>query len=220
MLYGYLSGSDMTVVTASHGNTPLLIKWYEGLAADDDTFIDRRETEFMDKFTAEFERVRHDIYVFTHKDVAQRDAFIAKHGITILLPQAAWDRHDAMVDFDAPDYYDVSETRTIEELENLTEGNDRWDRRTDEQKEADKKMKDMIDQLKKDGQITGDGSFSARKPKEIVDDVATVTDIRVTHNADGTVNIDNVLARKYEASDEQKEESKDDKQGGEGTDPV
>jgi hypothetical protein len=223
MLYGFRKDGLETVVTASHGNTPILYKWYEDLAKDDDTFIGRRQTEFMDKFTHEFGRVREDVFVFSHKDTAQQEAFITKYQITILNPQNAWDRHDDMVDFDAPDYYDVSETRTIEELEGLTEGNDRWDRRTDEQKEADKKMKEMIEQLKKDGQMSSDGSFSRRKPKKGEGDLAHVDEIRTTRNADGTISIDNVLARKDYSNlreDAKQQEQKDSQQGEKGADPA
>lgn len=194
LLYGYRKDS-VTVVTASHGNTQILVNWANALPTSDVTFVSRRETEFSDAFEPEFKRLRHEVFIFDHTNTQQQDEFISKHGITILNPQTAWDRHDTMVEFDVPDFYDVAETRTLEEIEGLTE-NDPWDRRTPEQIEQDNKMKEMIDAMKKAGEISSDGSFDARKAHENGDNTAHVTDIRTTVNADGTVSIDNVLARK------------------------
>jgi hypothetical protein len=145
MLYGYRK-EKRTVVTASHGNTQILIDWANALPETNELYASKRETEFSDAFELEFKRLRHDVFIFEHTDDGQQDDFINKHGITILNPQNAWDRHDTMVEFDVPDFYDVSETRTLEEIEGLTE-NDPWDRRTPEQIEADKKMKELIDEM-------------------------------------------------------------------------
>jgi hypothetical protein len=194
MLYGYRK-EKVTVVTASHGNTQILVDWAKALPEADSTFLSKRETEFSDAFEVEFKRLRHDVFIFEHADADQQEKFINEKGITVLNPQTAWDRHDTMVEFDVPDFYDVSETRTLEQIEGLTE-NDPWDRRTDEQKAEDQKMKDMIEEMKKSGEISSDGSFTPRKPKEGDDNTAHVTDIRTSVGADGKVSIDNVLARK------------------------
>lgn len=211
MLFGYRKDGE-TVITAKHGTSTMYQEWRTALPESDETYVSVRETEFMDKFGDEFGRMRHDVYIFSHKDTKQQDAFIEKHQVTINPPVTAWDRHDTMVDFDAPDYYDVTETRTIEELTGL-DTDDRWDRRTDEQKEADQKMKEMIDELKKNGEITNDDSFAPRQKEG--EGTAHVDEIRTSIGADGKVQIDNVLATKYGnlRADAKAQTDKDDAQG-------
>jgi hypothetical protein len=195
MLYG-IRKDDVTtmVVGIANNNYAALEQWYRHLQDDTDLVINVYETNFMDHFSDEFARAQQPVFIISHPSVAGAEAFIAKHEITILQPNAAWDRHVDTVQWDVPSFYDVSETRTIEELEGLDQ-NDPWDKRSDDEKAQDAEFRAKIDELKKAGQLTGDGSFSPRKPKD-GDSKAHVTDIRVSTNADGTVDIDNVLAVK------------------------
>jgi hypothetical protein len=195
MLYGYRKDKLTTVVTAvANNNYAAYEAWFRSLQDDTDLVVNVYETNFMDHFSEEYSRAQSPVFVISHPSDEGAQKFIEKHEITLLKTQMAWDRHDDMVKFDAPDYYDISETRTIEELEGLDQ-NDPYDRRTDDEKAEDAAYRAKVEELKKSGQLSGDGSFTPRKPKE-GDSEAHVTDIRTTRNADGTVSIDNVLAVK------------------------
>jgi hypothetical protein len=216
MLYGYRKDDVTTVVTAIERNNYAPYEaWFRGLQDDTDLVINVHETNFMDHFDEEFQRAQAPVFIISHPNAAGAEAFIAKHDILIVKKQAAWDRHVDMVQWDVPSYYDISETRTIEELEGLTE-NDPYDHRTDDQKEKDAAFRAKIEDLKKSGQLSGDGSFTPVKPKN-GDSQAHVTDIRTTVNADGTVEIDNVLAVKDYSNLRGKLQEEDDKDDGKST---
>jgi hypothetical protein len=194
MLYGYRKDKTTLVVTAiANNNVATYEEWFTTVEGDE-LVADVRQTSFMDHFSDEFARCQTGVYIFEFANEENLDAFAAKHDITILKKEMSLDRHADMVNYDAPDFYDVSETRTIEEIEGLDQ-HDPYDRRTDDEKAEDSAYRAKVEELKKSGQLSGDGSFSPRKPKD-GDSAAHVTDIRTTRNADGTVSIDNVLAVK------------------------
>lgn len=194
MLYGYRKDKTTLVVTAiANNNVAKYEEWFATVESNE-LVSDVRQTSFMDHFSDEFGRCQTGVYIFEFADEAKLTEFAEQQEVTILKKEMSFDRHADMVNFDAPDYYDISETRTIEELEGLDQ-NDPYDRRTDEEKAEDAAHRAKVEELKKSGQLSGDGSFTPRKPKE-GDSDAHVTDIRTVRNADGTVSIDNVLAVK------------------------
>lgn len=189
MLYGYHKEPNITVVTAAL-NRAEFDAWYG--ACDNEFVSDRYETNSFEHLTNdELTPFKSTVFIFEHATPEDRQKFAEKHGLLIGTYARAVDRCTDMVLYDAPDHYDVNETRTIEELNGLDK-EDRWDRRSDEEKEADKKMKEMIDEMKKKGEISNDDSFAPRKKEG---DAVNVTDVRTSINADGTIDID-VLATK------------------------
>lgn len=189
MLYGYHKEPNITVVTAAL-NRAEFDAWYG--ACDNEFVSDRYETNSFEHLTNdELTPFKSTVFIFEHATPEDRQKFAEKHGLLIGTYARAVDRCTDMVLYDAPDHYDVNETRTIEELNGLDK-EDRWDRRSDEEKEADKKMKEMIDEMKKKGEISNDDSFAPRKKEG---DTVNVTDVRTSINADGTIDID-VLATK------------------------
>jgi hypothetical protein len=87
---------------------------------------------------------------------------------------------------------DDDDQRTIEEIYGLDK-EDRFDRRSDEEKASDEVNRKRYDEAKKRGDLSGE-SFGGPLPDRKTQ--TTVTDIRVSERADGTVEIDNVLAVK------------------------
>jgi hypothetical protein len=194
MLYGYRKDKTTLVVNAiASSNVEKFEEWFATVESNE-LVADVRQTSFMDHFAEEFSRCLSGVYIFEFANEENLEAFVIQQEITILKKEMSFDRHADMVHYDAPDFYDVSETRTIEEIEGLDQ-HDPYDRRTDEEKVEDAAHRAKIEELKKSGQLSGDGSFTPRKPKD-GDSAAHVTDIRTTRNADGTVSIDNVLAVK------------------------
>lgn len=120
--------------------------------------------------------------------------FIEENNITILKPNALVSHQQTMIDDEKEDPYAFAERtddtsgRTIAEIHGL-DTNDEWDKRTEEEKEADLAQKEIFEKAKKEGKLSGD-SFSGGKS------TARVTDVRTTSHSDGSVSIDNVLAVK------------------------
>lgn len=196
-LYGYKKPINVTVVGAALSKAEFQA-WFEAAttADGDKLYVEVQETDMMMHLTDdEFQPFSASVFIFQHTDAAQQEAFIAKHEILIGTHARCVDRNSDMVNYDAPDpWLNTDDTRTIAEIHGLDK-EDRWDKRTDEEKAADAEMKKMMDELKKKGELSNDDSFSPTKKK---DGDVHVTDIRTSVNADGTVEIDNVLAVKVE----------------------
>lgn len=189
-LYGYTKDATTTIVGAAL-NKEEFQKFFEGAT---EHFVEKEESDLMMHLTdPEFEKFSATVYIFTHTDAEQQAAFIAQYEILIGTHQRAVDRNTDMVNYDAPDpYLDGSDNRTIEEIYGLDK-DDKWDKRTDEEKAADEELKKQLDEMKKKGELSNDDSFSAPKKGGVY-----VNDIRATTNADGSVTVDTVLATKVE----------------------
>lgn len=195
MIYGFKSG-DMTVAAAGTSIVELE-GFYQKFAEIDgnaDCFVEHRATTFMDHLgDADFKGFKHPVYVFTHADPAQQDAFVAAHEIALNGRNFCVDRHADMMREVEKDPYDAQDIRTISEMHDL-EAADRWDTRTDEQKELDAKYKALAKDAKARGDMSGD-SFDPNQNKEKKGQVH-VTDVRLHHDADGEIVIDEVLGVK------------------------
>jgi hypothetical protein len=193
-LYGYKKDATTTIVGAAL-NKQEFNEFYE---AATELYSDRYKSDMMMHLTdPEIQGFQAEVAIFEHADSAQQDAFITKHDILIGTRQRAVDRNADMVNYDAPDpWLNVDDERTIEQIHGLDK-EDRWDKRTDEERDADRQMKKMMDDLKKKGELSNDDSFSPRKDEPKEGDVR-VTDIRTTAHADGSVTVDNVLAVKLD----------------------
>lgn len=147
--------------------------------------------QMMDDELAKFSRT---IFALAAKDEQTLQDFNSTHGVILLHPARALDKHNDMIRAEEPDPYDVNDKRTVAELTG-TDDHDPWDKRSEEEIEEDKKMKEIIEQMKKDGKVSEE-SFSP-----VTKDGVRVTDIRTVINKDGSISVDNVLARKFEAAE-------------------
>jgi len=190
-LYAYKREQGFeTVVAASTTSKADYEKWFEGIDAQN--YTDKYQTDMMTHLTNdEFQPFQSHVFVFEHESAEQQQAFIDQHNLLVGTRQRAIDRMIDMINWEAPDYYDINETRTIEEIHGLDK-EDKFDRRSEEDKAYDEQIKKQMKELAKEGKLTGD-SFAPAKDSGVY-----VNDIRTSTNADGTIDIDNVLATKVE----------------------
>jgi hypothetical protein len=190
MIYAHLPSPLVTVVAAAQ-NRATFESWYLNVGTEH--FTSSRETEIMDHLCdPDFELFKTTVYVFDHATAADQEAFVKKHDLLVGTYSRAADRHTDMVNWDTPDPYDINDMRTIAEIYNLGD-DDKYDKRTDEEKAKDLEIKKMMDELRKKGEVSED-SFSPRK--EVGEDGMAVTDVRVKTYQDGSQTIDNILANK------------------------
>jgi hypothetical protein len=187
-------------------------------------FAEYSVSKLMDHLTRdEFHGYKRPVLIVLHSDIIQRDRFVDEWEITQVQTAIARDMQKTMVfrkseeDRAKREALEESQAsidgtelvgRSIEELYGLTE-NDPWDKRSEEQKQSDTEAKKLMKDLQKQGKISDDsfgGADVQRKAKaeankntvaESKDSVAHVTDIRTKENADGSIEIDNALARKF-----------------------
>lgn len=193
MLYGFRDGS------AQEGFY-LVVSAAESLAAYD--ALEPRVGELGGRRPAAFEHLTDDrlrnmlhAYLFEADTEQAITEVVETLQVEILHRNRALDKQRGMMSAEEADPYrsNDDDSRTIEEIYGL-DTDDRWDKRTDEQIEQDKAYKQLADEAKKKGELTGD-SFSGGKNRKKKDEVR-VTDIRTSINADGSVQIDDVLATK------------------------
>lgn len=140
-----------------------------------------------------------------HVDTGSRDAFNERFSITVVKRNAVINKHEDMLHAELEDPYsaEATDVRSIEEIHDL-EANDKWDKRTEEEKTKDEENKKAFKESQKKGDISGD-SFGPnpdrkRKSKDNADDDTNpniyVTDIKAYRGDDGEIEIDTVLAVK------------------------
>jgi len=147
-----------------------------------------------------FQGFRKPPLVMTFESVAARDDFHTVVNVEFSKRNALIDRQARMLE----DAFKLTEEgqddhRSLEEVYGL-EGEDQWDRRTDEEKAADEERKKAFKEAQKKGDMSGE-SFGPNpnrkgKPVDPAAPKASVTDIRTVVDQDGNVSIDNVLAVK------------------------
>ncbi len=192
MLYAYCPNETKTIVAAAL-NREKFNAWFE--AAGEELSSERYETSFMDHLSnEEFIGFRTTVFVFEHRNVAEQAKFIEKHELLVGTRTRAIDRHTDMVNYDAPDPYDINDVRTIEEIYNLKQ-EDKYDKRTDEEKASDAQMKKLMDEARKKGEVSDD-SFAPRKEVNAGDDKMYVSDVRTLANTDGSVHDVKILGHK------------------------
>lgn len=195
MLYG-IKDDETTTIVAAADNIAELEAFFTVSSTDNQHFVGITQPGLVECLADDrFKNFRKPPYVVIHTDAAQQDAFIEQFDITLLKPNALISKHNAMVEKMATDPYawDSNDNRTIGEILGLDKY-DPWDHRSEEEKAADlerqKQYKEQADKEKAKGNLSGD-SFSAPKDSDL-----SITDVRVTQNSDGTIDIDNILAVK------------------------
>ncbi len=126
-------------------------------------YVEIYTSGFLDHMTQDlYKGFKHSVYAFYHTDEAQRDAFIQEWNIQLNNPTACRDRHLDMLHRKQVEYKDSIATdaeraMTLEERLGLDKY-DPWDKRTDEEREEDTKMKERMKELTKQG-LVSDQSF-------------------------------------------------------------
>lgn len=107
-----------------------------------------------------FKGYKHPVLAVYHTTEEQRDAFWAEWSIEEVKSMAGRDRHADMLHAKKEQIRTETETpeqkaMTIEERHGLDK-EDPWDRRSEEEVEADKKMKEQMKEMRKKGDLSGD----------------------------------------------------------------
>jgi hypothetical protein len=117
------------------------------------SFMDHMQNPFYKGF-------KHSVLAVYHDDEPQRDAFWTEWSLEERKSEGLRDRHldmlhDKQVETRKANETEEDKTRTIEERFGLDK-NDPWDRRSEEEVEADKKMKEQMKEMRQKGDISGD----------------------------------------------------------------
>lgn len=145
-----------------------------------------RQVELMELLTNRRVTGLAHAYIFEAEDVEVVDQFITAQGIVAKARLIAVDDQRRMVANAEPE---VVDNRTLREIIGLTEENDRWDRRTEEEKAAANAMGKAA---KKEGNLSGD-SFSAKGKGDV-----RVTNVSAEEQEDGSFKITGAKAVKIE----------------------
>lgn len=192
-----------------------------GLKRADDSasnFNEMYTSLFLQHMTEElYKGYKLPVYVFYHNDTEQREAFIAEFNIIETKSAAGRDRQGDMIFHEKQQERNREKdalrsaeekgleitnnaTKTIEELYGLEEGNDKWDRRSEAEKQSDAEMRDKIKELQKEGKMSGDSFTGGKHDKKNRDEAPQgnvhVTDIVGTSQSDGSFDISNIRAIK------------------------
>lgn len=211
MLYGITDGDTGLIVAAA--DEPTEFDAFASALPGDDLLSAWEFAGTIEMLTeARFKGFKRPPLVISHTDGAQRDTFVAKHSIELCLPNALRDKQRHMLLVNAPDRYatrpESERGKTLAEIHGLTE-RDRWDRRTEEQKEFDAKMKAMAEEMRKKGELTG-SSFGpgaatgadgvtpkeTSKPKDGDESDIHVSEVKAHRAPDGSIIVTGVTAHK------------------------
>lgn len=135
-------------------------------------------------------------YVFSHADSEQRDAFVATCNIKLLrFREALVERQQKMLASDHLDpYVEGVDERTISQIYGLDQ-DDRWDKRSDEQKAKDEEWRKRADDLRKAGKLSSD-SFAPVTDDTKASDKIHVSKIEAVQEKDGSITVTDVSAHK------------------------
>lgn len=165
-IYGlkeYLDNQVATIVVAAD-TVQEFNDWFtqiQNQEPDDRHFVEIYTNTMLDALTRpEFKGFKHHVYAFFHENEEARDKFVEQQGILLQQSMPARDRQADMLHRHKEDVREQTETeedrnKTIEEKYGLDQ-NDPWDRRSEEEREGDKKMKEELARLRKAGDASGD----------------------------------------------------------------
>lgn len=166
MIYGYKEMLDNRVATlAVAADTVAEFSAFVDAVKGQEENRNWNETyasNFLDGMRSDtFKGYKHSVLAVYHNDEDQRAAFWAEWPmLTEVQSMAARDRHADMLHEAKVAHKEATETEaekamTIEERTGLDKA-DPWDRRTEEEVEADRKQKEHIKEMQKKGEMSGD----------------------------------------------------------------
>lgn len=165
MLYGYKEMLDNRVATlvVAADNVEEYTAWLDAVKGQEEgrNWEETYASNFLDAMRSDtFKGYKHSVLAAYHTDEEQREAFWAEWSVVEVKSAVGRDRHLDMLHAKKVEERQATETeedklKTIEERLGL-DANDPWDRRTEEEKEADKKMKEQMKEMARKGEISGD----------------------------------------------------------------
>lgn len=179
MIYGYKEMLDGRVATlAVAGDTVEEFTAFKEAVVGQEEGRNWNETyasTFMDAMAGDtYKGYKHSVLAIYHDDEAQRDAFWTEWNmLQEVQSMAGRDRqadmlHDAKEKLRKATETEEDKTRTLEEKLGLDK-HDPWDRRSEEEVEADKKMKEQMKEMRKQGTLSDDsfgGADAQRSGRE------------------------------------------------------
>lgn len=187
MLYGYNKG--LTTVVTGASTLEEFQEWQASLEGE--LYRTVAETDFMDHLTnPDYQKLAGSAVVVDFDYPFNQGEFVRLHEVVLMQPAQAVDRNVEMIAYEKPDTFDPLDTRTIEQIHGL-DIEDRHDMRDDAEMAEDRAFREKIKDMKKNDQLSGE-SFSPSKKSGI-----GVQRVDVSHDKDGNVQIDHVLAQVY-----------------------
>jgi hypothetical protein len=199
MRYAYVQ-NDVAIIGAADS----LVEFDAFQAELSNANVAYKEPSFKDMLTDPlYSSLTRPPLLVIHATAEDRAEFFSKYDISEVKKNALINKHgDMLAEVQENPYAADSSTggKSIFDLHNLGT-NDRWDKRTEAEKEADAEMKKRYDEAAKKGELSGGDSFKGAtagnsNPAAPKKGGAQITDIRTTVNADGSVTIDNILGVK------------------------
>ena len=132
--------------------------------------------------------------VVIHADTESQKEFQERFDISVGKRNFVIAKQVSMLEAIALDPWHETDGRTIEEIHDLTD-NDKWDRRTDEERDEDEAMKKAYNDAKANDGLSGD-SFGPNLDRKKKTPEVIITDIHSHRQADGEVILDRVLSVK------------------------
>ena len=187
MRYGFTRGATTVVVGAAQ-TVVELETWYESVRGSNDGYLKDRPSSFMDHLRdADLKGYKHPAYIFDFATVEDLENFTTVQQVTVLPHYSVKDFHEDMLAEKRGSLgysdHDLSDNRTLEEMHGLDQ-EDRFDKRSDEAKQAALDGKNKVDQMKKrvGDSVTG-SSFDPNPRGGPVDDgTFSVTGVSVGQN--------------------------------------
>lgn len=139
-------------------------KWFtdvEGQPEGDRLYNEIYTSSVLDALTRDqFKGFKHHVYAFFHDTEEQREEFVAQQKIVEQKTHPARDRQADMLHKHKEKVREETETdedrnRTIEERLGLDK-NDPWDRRSEEEREQDRQLKEEMKRLRQEGTVSSD----------------------------------------------------------------
>ena len=166
MIYGYKEMLDSRVATLAVAGDSVeeFTAFKDAVVGQEDgrNWNETYASTFMDAMVGEtFKGYKHSVLAVYHDDEAQRDAFWAEWSmLSEVQSMTGRDRqadmlHEAKEKLRKATETEEDKTKTIEERFGLDK-HDPFDRRTEEEVEADKKMKEQMKEMRKQGTLSDD----------------------------------------------------------------
>ena len=176
MLYGYKAEFDNKPATlvVSADTIEELDAWFAQVSEDTEKacWESVRVSNFLEMMrqNSPFHGYKRPVYAVFHADDAQRDAFIKRFEINEQNTEYCRDRHRDMLHAkkvelgeDTGLFGTTNSGKTIAEIAGVSDEYDPWDKRTDAEKEEDKKLREKYEELEKKGKLSGESFGGARK---------------------------------------------------------
>lgn len=166
MLYGtkeVLDGNRIATIVGAADTVEEFVAWLDAVKGQEEgrNWEETYASNFLDHMQNQFYKgFKHSVLAVYHTDEEQRQAFWTEWNIHEVQSEPLRDRqadmlHAKHVEIKAATESEEDKAKTIEERTGLDQ-NDPWDRRSEAEKEEDRKMKERMKEMAKAGELSGD----------------------------------------------------------------